>query len=72
MNTSVKELTDDLKKVNDQGFQWKTSFSANQSKQAQKVMFSLKLKRPIHPQLVFNNNVSQTFFQKNLVVILDF
>ena len=72
VNTSVKELTDDLKKVNDQGFQWKTSFSANQSKQAQKVMFSLKLKRPIHPQLVFNNNVSQTFFQKNLVVILDF
>ena len=60
-NTSVKELSDDLKKVKDQSFQWKISFSANQSKQAQKVLFSLKSKKLIHQQLVFNNNVSQTF-----------
>ena len=58
VNTSVKELNDDLKEVKNQDFQWKMSFSDNQSKQAQKVLFSFKSKRPIHPQLVFNNNVS--------------
>ena len=72
MNTSVKELNDDLKEVKNQDFQWKMSFSDNQSKEAQKVLFSFKSKRPIHPHLVSNNNVSQTFFQKNLVIILDF
>ena len=40
---------------------------------AQEVIFSLKSKVSTHPPLVFNNNnISQTFSQKHLGVILDF
>ena len=40
---------------------------------AQEVIFSRKSKKSTHPLLVFNNNnVSQTFSQKHLGVILDF
>ena len=73
VNTSAKELNVDLKKVNNGVFQWKMSFNPDPSKQAQEVIFSRKLKRPIQPPLVFNNNkVSQTFPQKQLGVRLDF
>ena len=34
VNTSAKELNDDLKKVNDWAFQWKMSFNPDLSKQA--------------------------------------
>ena len=48
------------------------SFNPDPSKQAQEVIFTGKLKRSTHPALVFdNNNVSQTFSQKRLGVILD-
>ena len=49
------------------------SFNLDLSKQALEVIFSQKSKRPTHPPLVFNNNnVSQSFSQKHLGVILDF
>ena len=49
------------------------SFNPESSKQAQEVIFSRKSKGPTHPPLVFNNNnVSQSFSQKHLSVILDF
>ena len=49
------------------------SFNPDPCKQAQEVILSRKLKRSSHPPLVFNNNnVSQTFSQKHLGVILDF
>ena len=73
VNTSAKELNDDLKKVNDQAFQWKMSFNPDPSKQAQQVNFSRKSKRLTHPPLVFNsNNASQTFSLKRLGVTWDF
>ena len=73
VNTSAKELNDDLKKVNDWAFQWKVSFNPDRSKQAEEVIFSWISKRSTHPPLVFNNNnVSQTYSQKHLGVILDF
>ena len=51
----------------------KMSFDPDLSKQAQEVIFSRKSKRSAHPLLVFsNNNVSQTYSQKRLGVILDF
>ena len=62
-----------MKEVKDWVFQWKMSFNPDPSKQAQEVIFSCKLKRSTHPPLIFNsNNVSQTFSQKYLGVILDF
>ena len=49
------------------------SFNPDPSKQTQEFIFSCNSKRSIHPPLVFNNgNVSQTFSQKHLGVILDF
>ena len=49
------------------------SFNPNPSKQPQEVIFSRKSKRPTHLPFVFSNgNVSQTFSQKHLGVILDF
>ena len=48
VNTSAKELNDDLIKVNDRAFQWKMSFNPDPSKQAQDVIFSHKSKRSIH------------------------
>ena len=44
VNTSAKELNDDLKKVNDWAFQWKMSFN-DPSKQHPEVIFSRKSKR---------------------------
>ena len=65
VNTSAKELNDDLKNINDWAFQWKMSSNPEPSKQAQKIIFSRKSKRSTHPPLFFsNNNVSQTFSQK--------
>ena len=73
INTFAKELNDDFKKVNDWTFQWNMSFNPDLSKQAQKVIFSRKSKRPTHPPLVFNNDkVSQIFLQKHLSAISDF
>ena len=73
VNTSAKELNDNLKKVNNWAFQWKMSFNPDPRKQAQEVILSRQIKRSTHPPLVFNNNnVSQTFSQKHLGVILDF
>ena len=49
------------------------NFNLDPSKKTQEVIFSDKSKRPTHPPLLFsNNNVSQTFSQKQLGVILDF
>ena len=73
VNTSVKELNDDLKEINDWAFQWKMSFNLDPSKQAQEVIFNRKSKRSTHPSLVFNNNNAyKTISQKHLGVTLDF
>ena len=73
VNTSAKELNDDLKKFNDWDFQWKMIFNPDPSKQVQEVIFCRKSKRSTHPPLVSsNNNVSQAYSQNYLGVILDF
>ena len=73
VNTSAKELNDDLKKINNWAFQWKISFNPDPSKQVQELIFNRKTKRLNQPPLVFNNNnVSKDFSQKQLSVVLDF
>ena len=48
------------------------SFNSDPSKQAQEVIFSRKIKKLLHPSLVFNyNNVLQTSSPKHLDVTLD-
>ena len=72
INTSANQLNNDLKKVSNWAFQWKTSFNPDPSKQAQEVIFSQKLKKVTHPLLVFNNaNVSQCKSQKHLGIMWD-
>ena len=72
INVSAGELNEDLKKISEWAFQWKMVFNPDASKQAQEVIFSRKIKKNIHPPLVFNNAiVSQTNSQKHLGVTLD-
>ena len=71
INTTSNELNNYLTKINSRAYQWKMSFSADPSKQAQEVAFSRWSKKIIHPPLFFSNiQVSQSSSQKHLVVIL--
>ena len=48
------------------------SFNTDPTKQAQEVIFSRKIKKPLHTPPTFKNtNVKQTAFQKHLSLILD-
>ena len=53
-------------------YQWELIFNPDLSKQAQKVIFSRKLNKQVHPNLTFNNShVNQTESQKHIGLILD-
>ena len=52
--------------------QWKMLFNPDITKQAVEVIFSVKNKKPIHPELIFNGiPVARENFTKHLVVYLD-
>ena len=71
-NTSANELNNDLLKIRSWSYQWKMSFNPDPSKQAQEVIFSRNIKKPNHPELIFNNiPVNQTSYQKHLGMFLD-
>ena len=72
MTSSANILNNDLLKINNWAYQWKMSFNSDPSKQAQEVIFSHKIKKPSHPDLIFNNKkVIQTPCQKHLGIFLD-
>ena len=49
------------------------NFNPDTSKQAQKFIFSSKIKITAHPQLAFNDNpINETSTQKHLGIFLDF
>ena len=52
VNASARELNDELKKNSKWVFQQKMIFNPDPSKQAQKVIFSRKIKKLPHPSLV--------------------
>ena len=69
---SAKELNNGLRNITKWAYQWKMIFNPDLTKQAQEVIFSRKLNKPVHPNLTFNNSqVSQTESQKHLGLILD-
>ena len=68
---TTSELHSDLARIQQWAFQWKMTFNPDLNKQAQKVVFSRKLKKVCHPPLRFKNNVSQTSSQKHLGLTLD-
>ena len=71
-NNSASDLNHDLEKISSWAFQWKMSFNPDPSKQAQEVIFSRKLIKPIHSPLFFNNEeVIKSTHQKHLGLILD-
>ena len=72
MTLSANAMNNDLLKINNGAYQWKMSFNPDPSKQAQEVIFSRKIKKPSHPDLIFNNNqVIQTPYQNHLGMCLD-
>ena len=72
VNTSASHLNCDLSKISNWAFQWQMSFNLDPSKQAQEVIFSLKIEKTCHPSIYFNNkSVKQAPSKKHLGLILD-
>ena len=69
--TSATTLSQDLKAITNWAFQWKMIFNLDLSKQAQEVIFSRKIKKLLHPSLLFNNITLNSLFQKHLGLTLD-
>ena len=72
IHTSANTLSQDLKAITKWAFQWKMIFNPDLSKQAQEVIFSRKIKKLLHPTLLFNNiPLNNSLFQKHLGLTLD-
>ena len=72
IHTSATTLSQDLKAITKWAFQWKMIFNPDLSKQAQEVIFSRKIKKLLHPTLLFINiPLNNSLFQKHLGLTLD-
>ena len=72
IHTSATTLSQDLKAITKWAFQWKMIFNPDLSKQAQEVIFSRKIKKLLHPTLLFNHiPLNNRLFQKHLGLTLD-
>ena len=67
-STSTNHLNEDLKKINDWEIQWQVFFNPDPTKQAQGVIFSRKIKKPIHTSLNFNKTIVQQMPFKGLIL----
>ena len=69
---SANLLNSNLSKINEWALQWKMSFNADPTKQAQEIIFSRKTSQRNHPGLIFNNSiVNVTSIHKHLGVTFD-
>ena len=72
IQTSANNLNKDLERISNWATQGKMNFNPDTTKQVQEVIFSRKLKKTVHPPLLFNNaSVTRTSSQKHLGIILD-
>ena len=55
INNSASDLNEDLKKIGNWAFKWKTNFNQDPNKQAQEIIFSRKKTASSHPVLYFDN-----------------
>ena len=55
IHKSATNLSPDLNTTTNWAFQWKMIFNPDLSKQGQEVIFSRKIKKLLHPTLLFNN-----------------
>ena len=67
---SAKNLNDDLNRIHNWAFQWKTSFNPDLNNQAQEVIFSRKIQKLSQTSLIFNI-VNRLLTQKHLEIFLD-
>ena len=67
----ANNLNKDLERISNWATQWKIKFNPNTTKQVQEVFFSRKVKKTVHPPLLFNATVTWTFSQKHLGIIID-
>ena len=71
-HTSATTLSQGLNAITNWAFQWKMVFNPDLNRQAQEVIFSRKIKKLLHPTLLFNNiPLSNSLFQKHLGLTLD-
>ena len=69
---SLTKLNEDLSKLSQWAYQWKTSFIPYVSKQTQKVIFCSKENISNHPIVFFNNlQINRKSTQKHLGLLLD-
>ena len=72
IHKGATNLSPDLNTTTNWAFQWKMIFNPDLSKQGQEVIFSRKIKKLLHPALLFNNiPLSNSLFQKHLGLTLD-
>ena len=72
INSSTNDLSSDLMKISDWAFQWKRRFNRDPKKQAQKVIFSRKINKIVHPPFYFNENlVKSSSSHKHLEMVLN-
>ena len=72
-NITTNELNNNLQKISEWVYTWKMPFNSDLNKQAQEVIFSRKLKKPLLKKpIVFNNApVAYADWQKHLRMCLD-
>ena len=71
-NQTHEKLEKDLETITNWAHQWKMIFNPDLTKQAVEVIFSVKINKPVHPELVFNDiPVSREDHTKHLGVYLD-
>ena len=72
VDQTQEKLIEDLQTVTNWAHQWKMVFNPDITKQAIEVIFSVKKKKPEHPELIFNGiPVSREGHTKHLGVYLD-
>ena len=72
VNTSASHLDCDLRKISNWAVHWKTGYNPDPSKQAQEVIFNLKIQKTCYSSIYFSNkSVKQVPSQKHLGLALD-
>ena len=66
---SAVTLSEDLNAITNWVFQWKMIFNPDLSKQAQEVTFSRKIKKLLHPALLFNDIPLFVYFRNTWFII---
>ena len=68
LNTSAEILNHDLTRISEWAYRWKISFNPDSLKEAQKVLFSNKVTKKNHSNIIFNGTKkcqSKLFWTKN-------